>query len=40
MTYLDMALGSQVVDLLGPHLADDLHQTCAVCQVTIVKVHT
>ena len=39
VTYLDMALCSQVVDFMRPHLTDYFDQARAVCQVTIVKVH-
>lgn len=37
--YLDMTLSAQVVDLCRLHLVDDLHQTCAVSQITIVQLH-
>ena len=37
--YLDMALGPQVVDLGGLGLVNDLHQTVAIDQITVVQHH-
>lgn len=37
--YLDVTLSTQVVDLCRLHLVDDLHQTHAVSQVTIMQLH-
>lgn len=38
-TNLDMTLSSQVVDLCWLCLADDLHQTHAVCHIAVVQLH-
>lgn len=37
--YLDVALSCQVVDLHRLHLQDNLHQTHAVSQITIMQLH-
>ena len=34
-----MALGSEVVDLGGLHLVDDLHEAGAVSEVAVVQLH-
>lgn len=39
ITYLDVTLSAQVVDLRRLHLVDDLHQTGAVGQVSVVQLH-
>lgn len=37
--HLDVALGSEVVDLGRLHLVDDLHEAGAVGEVTVVQLH-
>lgn len=37
--HLDVALGSEVVDLGGLHLVDDLHEAGAVGEVAVVQLH-
>ncbi len=37
--YLDVTLSTQIVDLCGLHLVDDLHQARAVCQIAIMQLH-
>lgn len=39
LQYLDVTLSAQVVDLGGLDLVDDLHQTRAVGQITVVQLH-
>ena len=38
-TYLDVTLGSQVVNLCGLHFVDDLYQAGTVRQVTVMQLH-
>ena len=39
-TYLDVALSTEIVDFCRLNCHNDLHQVCAVSQITIVKLQS